>query len=70
MSSPKWEIVNGVRYPTGKLPPSEENEEFIYQGKEWVIIKEISFEEALRFARKSAFNPPVKEKAYCDEEEY
>ena len=59
MSSPKWEIVNGVKFPTEEQEDSSEeittrhtdNQEdtFVYEGSVWETIREISLEEALEF---------------------
>jgi hypothetical protein len=57
MSSPKWEIVNGTKYPVenedhsprevGEIEVSERS--FLYEGSVWDIVREITPEEALEF---------------------
>ena len=58
MSSPKWEIVNGVKFSIeGHDDPSEEvaitegvsEESFVYGGSVWDIVREITPEEAAEF---------------------
>lgn len=47
MSSGKWEIVNGVRFPVEDTGRSGKNDQtFTHDGKEWDVIREITFEEA------------------------
>lgn len=57
MSSPLWVTLNGVRYPIEKsdeprvLGPGEwaiDQETFVHSGCEWVTVKEVTVEEAMR----------------------
>ena len=57
MSSAKWEIVNGMKFPVedeghqqmevGDAEVSDES--FVYEGSVWDIVREITSEEALEF---------------------
>lgn len=57
MSSAKWEIVNGTKFPVedeehspreaGETEVSDES--FVYEGSVWDIVREITPEEALEF---------------------
>lgn len=57
MSSAKWEIVNGMKFPvedddhspreTGETGVSDES--FVYEGSVWDIVREITPEEAIEF---------------------
>lgn len=58
MSSAKWEILNGVKFPTEeeegpseKIPRTEgvSGGSFIYEGSVWETIREITPEEAAEF---------------------
>jgi len=57
MSSPKWEIVNGVKFPVEEKKyspkdlsgPGVGEESFLYGGSVWEIVREITPEEALEF---------------------
>jgi hypothetical protein len=57
MSSPKWEIVNGVKFPVEDEDQSPRevgetevlDESFLYEGSVWDIVREITPEEALEF---------------------
>jgi len=57
MSSPKWEIVNGVKFPVEDEDHSPKDisgsgvgeESFLYEGSVWDIVREITPEEALEF---------------------
>ena len=58
MSSPKWEILNGVKFPTEEQEGSSEEiprtegvsgESFVYEGSVWKTIREITPEEAAEF---------------------
>lgn len=64
MSTGKWEIVNGVRYPVEDLVWENPNDEdtgwkkaddtsFSYGGKVWDTVMEITAEEALSITRKA-----------------
>jgi hypothetical protein len=51
MSSAKWEIVNGVKYPVDTEDDSPRETEvsdsdFVYEGSVWDIVREITPEEA------------------------
>ena len=55
MSSPKWEIVNGIKFPVEDEDHSPRevsgtegvsNKSFLYEGSVWETIREISLEEA------------------------
>ena len=60
MSSAKWELVNGMKYPVDEVqegvPPEREvvpwaysvtKETFVHQGSEWAEVMNISYEEAI-----------------------
>jgi hypothetical protein len=60
MSSPKWEILNGVKYPVDQLTedvsPDREvlpwaysvtKDTFVHQGSEWAEVMSITLEEAM-----------------------
>lgn len=52
MSSAKWEIVNGTKYPVedeDHSPREATDESFMYEGSVWDIVREITPEEALEF---------------------
>lgn len=57
MSSPKWEIVNGTKYPVENEDHSPRevgetevlDESFLYERSVWDIVREITPEEALEF---------------------
>jgi hypothetical protein len=57
MSSPKWEIVNGVKFPVEEkdYTPRDlsgtggQGESFLYEGSVWDILREITPEEAHEF---------------------
>jgi hypothetical protein len=56
MSSAKWEIVNGTKFPVEDDHSPREVEEtevsggsFLYEGSVWDIVREITPEEALEF---------------------
>ena len=57
MSSAKWEIVNGIKFPVEveQHSPREaggtevSDESFVYEGSVWDIVREITPEEALEF---------------------
>lgn len=60
MSSAKWELVNGMKYPVDEVqegvPPEREvvpwaysvtKDTFVHQGSEWAEVMNISYEEAI-----------------------
>lgn len=58
MSFPKWDIVNGMKFPTEEQECSSEEiprtegvsgESFVYEGSVWETIREITPEEAAEF---------------------
>lgn len=59
MSSAKWEILNGVKFPVEEHDhPTEEvketkvsDESFLYEGSVWDIVREITPEEAAQFLK-------------------
>ena len=59
MSSAKWEIVNGMKFPVedeGHSPrevsdSGVSDESFLYEGSVWDIVREITPEEALEFIK-------------------
>ena len=73
MSSAKWEILNGVKFPTEEQEGSSEEiprtegvsgGSFVYEGSVWETIREISLEEALEFLGDKM--DPEYSKHYCD----
>jgi len=57
MSSAKWEIVNGMKFPVEEedhsprevSDPGVPDKSFVYEGSVWDIVREITPEEALEF---------------------
>ena len=58
MSSPKWVILNGVKYPVDegnespqekKIIPEEtgKDEVFIFEGCEWETVTDLTYEQAV-----------------------
>ena len=64
MSSAKWELVNGMKYPVDEeqegVPPEREvapwaysvtKDTFVHQGSEWAEVMNITLEEAMAIRR-------------------
>ena len=73
MSSAKWEILNGVKFPTEEQEGSSEKisrtegvskESFLYEGSVWETIREITPEEAAEFLGDKM--DTENSKHYCD----
>lgn len=52
MSSGKWQIIGGVRYPVEGYELGDPKEDFTYNGKVWDVVRDLTLEEATAIAGK------------------